>query len=97
FLSGDVADVLAALASAPSPRRYLSALADPPRKGLEPPVREALARLSVERLVYVSCYPATLARDAKALAPAYRLRSVTPVDMFPHTRHVECVAVFDRA
>lgn len=98
FLSGDasalVAD-LAAEASRPGGRRFAGAIVDPPRKGLEPPVREALARMGLERLVYVSCYPATLARDARALSGAFRLREVTPVDMFPHTRHVECVAVFD--
>jgi 23S rRNA (uracil1939-C5)-methyltransferase len=104
FLSGDVSAVLADLAGeAPRPggrrfagdRRFAGAIVDPPRKGLEPAVRESLARLGLERLVYVSCYPATLARDARALAGAFRLREIIPVDMFPHTRHVECVAVFD--
>lgn len=103
FLAADVADALT------KPERYLSeaglpsdaiasadaVIVDPPRKGMEPAVREALAGMRPARLVYVSCYPATLARDAKALAGAMRLKSVSPVDMFPHTRHVECVAVFD--
>jgi 23S rRNA (uracil1939-C5)-methyltransferase len=92
FLSGDASALVADLAGG---RRFAGAIVDPPRKGLEPPVREALARMGLERLVYVSCYPATLARDARALSGAFRLREVTPVDMFPHTRHVECVAVFD--
>lgn len=97
FLSGDVAEVLSGVGAAPSGRPFDSALVDPPRKGLEPAVRDSLLRLGLGKLVYVSCYPATLARDAAALAPGYRLIQVTPVDMFPHTRHIECVAVFERA
>jgi 23S rRNA (uracil1939-C5)-methyltransferase len=50
-----------------------------------------------KRLVYVSCNPTTLAPNAAQLVDAgYRLRQVTPVDMFPHTPHVECVALLDR-
>jgi 23S rRNA (uracil1939-C5)-methyltransferase len=68
---------------------------DPPRKGLEKPVREALAGLGAARIIYVSCNPISLARDARAWADAFRLVSLAPVDMFPHTRHLECVARFD--
>jgi 23S rRNA (uracil1939-C5)-methyltransferase len=71
-------------------------IVDPPRKGLDAKVRAALLDMAPARIVYVSCYPATLARDARALAPAYRLRSLAGVDMFPHTRHVECVAVLEK-
>ena len=68
---------------------------DPPRKGCEPAVLAALADNGVERIVYVSCNPATLARDAKALAGrGYRVQRVTPYDMFPHTGHVEVVMTF---
>lgn len=98
FLAGDVSQVVARLAdesASPGGRRFSGAIADPPRKGLEPQAREALGRLGLERFVYVSCYPATLARDAKALEDRFRLLSISPVDMFPHTRHVECVAVFE--
>lgn len=103
FLAADVAEALG------NPERYLgeaglpgdaiaragAVIVDPPRKGLEPKVREAVAGLGAARIVYVSCFPATLARDARAWAGAYRLASISPVDMFPHTRHVECVAVFN--
>lgn len=98
FIAGDASRVMAALAeeaSSPAGRRFAGAIVDPPRKGLDPQVREALGRLGLRRLVYVSCYPATLARDAQALQGRFKLISVQPVDMFPHTRHVECVAVFD--
>ena len=103
FLAADVAEALT------NPERHLeraglppdsvsgaqAVIVDPPRKGLEPAVRDALAGLGASRIVYVSCFPATLARDARAWAGKFRLASLSPVDMFPHTRHLECVAVFD--
>jgi 23S rRNA (uracil1939-C5)-methyltransferase len=70
-------------------------LVDPPRKGLEPAVFEALGRQPVQALVYVSCDPASLARDAKALgALGYRLERSRGVDLFPQTAHVESVNLF---
>ncbi len=69
---------------------------DPPRQGCQRPVLDALAERRIPRLVYVSCDPATLARDLKylcATASAYNLLSVQPLDMFPQTAHIECVAV----
>ncbi len=65
---------------------------DPPRKGTGLPALEAFARMAPDRIVYVSCNPATLARDLAALASrGYALREVQPVDMFPQTSHVESV------
>ncbi|MCS6845878.1 MAG: 23S rRNA (uracil(1939)-C(5))-methyltransferase RlmD [Caldilineales bacterium] len=73
------------------------ALLDPPRSGAGPEVVRHLARLGVPRLLYVSCDPATLARDAKLLlAAGYRLEQVQPVDLFPQTFHVETLALFTR-
>jgi 23S rRNA (uracil1939-C5)-methyltransferase len=74
-------------------------LLDPPRVGLPPPALEAIARSGVPRVVYVSCDPATLARDLRALCGegGYRLESVVPLDLFPQTHHVECVARLGRA
>jgi 23S rRNA (uracil1939-C5)-methyltransferase len=68
---------------------------DPPRAGCTPEALETLLALSVARIVYVSCDPATLARDAKGLlAGGYTLAWAQPLDMFPQTYHVECVALF---
>jgi len=65
---------------------------DPPRKGCAPETLEAIVEAKPERVVYVSCNPATLARDLKYLvAQGYKVQEVQPVDMFPQTAHVECV------
>ena len=69
---------------------------DPPRKGLAPDVVEAAASMEPERIVYVSCNPATQARDLALLDGEYSVRAVQPVDMFPHTHHVENVALLVR-
>jgi 23S rRNA (uracil1939-C5)-methyltransferase len=69
---------------------------DPPRQGCQQPVLDALVARKVPRVVYVSCDPATLARDLKYLCQAcaaYRLVEVQPLDMFPQTAHIECVAL----
>jgi len=67
---------------------------DPPREGLDAGVASWLNRVRPSRLVYVSCNPATLARDAGLLAEGYTLAKVRAVDLFPHTAHAECVALF---
>jgi 23S rRNA (uracil1939-C5)-methyltransferase len=70
---------------------------DPPRAGLSNKVIQRVVECGADRIVYVSCNPTTLAPNAAALGQAgYRLRRVRPVDMFPQTPHVECVAVLER-
>lgn len=88
--------VEAALMTMP-PGRFDTVVIDPPRTGASPEVVAGLVALQAPRLVYVSCDPATLARDAALLvAGGYRLTSVEAFDLFPNTAHVETVAVFDR-
>ena len=74
---------------------------DPPRKGLTDEARSALLELAPERIVYVSCNPATLARDLKifesgATGASYTVVQVQPVDLFPHTHHIESVTLLQR-
>ena len=72
-------------------------VADPPRAGFHPKALRALVSLAPARLVCVSCNPATLARDVADLIRAgYRLDWVQPVDMFPHTPHIEAIARLTR-
>ncbi len=77
--------------------KYDAVVLDPPRDGCARPVLEAVNRFGVRRVVYVSCNPATLARDCRLLASwGYRLESVKGFDMFPQTAHVESVAVLKK-
>ncbi len=64
---------------------------DPPRAGVDEPVIDVILRAAPERIVYVSCNPATQARDLALMDGMYRVEAVQPVDMFPHTHHVENV------
>lgn len=72
-------------------------IVDPPRKGLDQDVIDAIIKMSPSRLVMVSCNPATAARDAALLhSQGYVINAITPVDMFPRTAHVECVCLLKR-
>jgi 23S rRNA (uracil1939-C5)-methyltransferase len=71
-------------------------ITDPPRAGMHPDVIGHLIAAEPNRIVYVSCNPATQARDMKMLSEHYELKAAIPVDMFPHTHHIECIALLQR-
>ncbi len=66
---------------------------DPPRKGLDNNTINNLLKIKPKKIVYISCNPATLMRDLNKLEEKYEINKITPVDLFPFTKHVECVAV----
>ncbi len=70
-------------------------ITDPPRAGMHEDVVKMLLKLEAPKIVYVSCNPATQARDIKLLDEKYRVKKIRPVDMFPHTNHVENVALLE--
>jgi 23S rRNA (uracil1939-C5)-methyltransferase len=95
FYAGDIKDLL--------DDEFLSrhgrpdtVITDPPRAGMHEDVCKMLLKAEPERIVYVSCNPATQARDLKWLSDKYEISAVQPVDMFPHTMHVENVVRLDR-
>ena len=79
--------------------RYLKekdvVILDPPRKGVSKDLVASLKNNKIRKIVYVSCNPATLARDLELLKDTYRIGEIYPVDMFPYTIHTECVTVLD--
>jgi 23S rRNA (uracil1939-C5)-methyltransferase len=96
FFAGNVGEVVEELLERSGSPDVV--VVDPPRAGLAGKALRRLGRIGAPRLVYVSCNPTTLAGDVKALRAdhGYELLRVTPVDMFPHTPHVECVALLER-
>ena len=79
------------------PMDRTTVILDPPATGISPRVADLLAASRPSEILYVSCNPATLARDLAALGSAYRLTSVTPLDMFPQTAEIEVLAVLHPA
>jgi 23S rRNA (uracil1939-C5)-methyltransferase len=98
FLLGDLKDRLTKDTSWMSSHPHPDVLViDPPRNGMHPKVVEEILAIAPERIVYVSCNPATQARDAKLLCTEqYQLIKLQPVDMFPHTFHIENIALLHR-
>lgn len=96
FVLGDAAEEIPAMVA--RGMRPDVVIVDPPRKGVDQPLIASLLRALPRRIVYVSCNPATLARDVKLLTEdgEYTLDNATPVDMFPLSGHVECVASLSR-
>ena len=66
---------------------------DPPRKGLDNTTIENIKKIKAERVIYISCNPATLVRDLSKLEEKYEIKEIQPVDMFPFSHHVECCAL----
>jgi len=87
FICGDIREKLGEITSAPD-----VLIIDPPRAGMHKDVLAGVMGLSPFRIVYISCNPATLARDLGQMAEAYHVAEIQPVDMFPHTYHIEAVA-----
>jgi 23S rRNA (uracil1939-C5)-methyltransferase len=87
FILGDIRETLLAISRHPD-----VLIIDPPRAGMHKDVVKQVLALSPERIVYVSCNPSTLARDLSLLKEAYQVQEVQPVDLFPHTYHIESVA-----
>jgi 23S rRNA (uracil1939-C5)-methyltransferase len=92
FIAGDVRKTLPQLE-----RRPEVMVIDPPRAGMHPDVVRHVLTLEPQRIVYVSCNPATMARDIGLIKERYRILEVQPVDMFPHTYHIEAVARLEAA
>jgi 23S rRNA (uracil1939-C5)-methyltransferase len=92
FFSGDIKDMLTSdfIEKNGAPHTIIT---DPPRTGMHPDVIERILAISPGRIVYVSCNSATQARDLQLLNPLYRIERLRPVDMFPHTQHIESVAL----
>ncbi|MBW7886834.1 MAG: 23S rRNA (uracil(1939)-C(5))-methyltransferase RlmD [Bacteroidetes bacterium] len=93
FLCGDLKDLLTK--ETEWKERYASPnviIVDPPRSGMHPDAVEELGKMKAPKIIYVSCNPATFARDAQMLSHyGYAVEKIQPVDMFPHTYHIECV------
>lgn len=95
FYAGDMKDMLTGDFIAEHGRPDVIIL-DPPRAGIHPDVAEVILAAEPDRMVYVSCNPASQARDLAILCQKYRITAVRPVDMFPHTHHVENVVALER-
>lgn len=92
FYTGDVEEILPKIIK----DKYLKpniVFIDPPRKGLDNKTREVLLNLSADKIIYISCNPATFARDIAELEEKYKIEKIQPVDMFPYTSHCEVITV----
>ena len=95
FYAGDMKDILTDDFIAEHGRPDVI-ITDPPRAGMHPDVVQVILNAAPQRIVYVSCNPATQARDLQLLDVGYQVKAVQPVDMFPHTHHVENVVLLEK-
>jgi 23S rRNA (uracil1939-C5)-methyltransferase len=96
FISYDVKDYLSYIIPEADKNIFDTVIIDPPRSGLHPKAAEYLLKLEPKKIIYVSCNPSTQARDVKLLSEKYYITKIQPVDMFPHTFHIENVVRLDR-
>ena len=97
FIAQDATAFMRELAASGERPQPLVLLMDPPRAGSTPEFLEAAAALAPERIVYISCNPTTQARDVRQLVESgYEVRAIRPVDMFPHTDHVESIVMLEK-
>lgn len=95
FYAGDMKDILTNDFIAKHGRPDVI-ITDPPRAGMHPDVINVILNAAPKRIVYVSCNPATQARDLQLMDAEYKVAAVQPVDMFPHTPHVENVVLLEK-
>jgi 23S rRNA (uracil1939-C5)-methyltransferase len=91
FVQGDIKESLSKITVKPDVM-----IVDPPRAGMHKDVVRQVLEMGPEKIVYVSCNPATMARDLAVIKDSYNILEVQPVDMFPHTYHIESVAKLER-
>ena len=91
FISGEIRKNIIATPNSPD-----VIVCDPPRSGMHQDVVQAILNKKAGKVIYVSCNPTTLARDIQLMKNSYQLKEVQPVDMFPHTYHIESVALLER-
>jgi tRNA/tmRNA/rRNA uracil-C5-methylase (TrmA/RlmC/RlmD family) len=93
FIQGDASRIFAEVRFSPA---RTAVIIDPPRKGSDEAFLEQLLDFGPQRIVYVSCNPATQIRDLAKLVPLYRITKIQPFDLFPQTKHLECVVTLER-
>jgi 23S rRNA (uracil1939-C5)-methyltransferase len=93
FESSDVKDYLLQIKN--ETNRYETIILDPPRSGIHPKAAEYILDYEPKKIIYVSCNPTTQARDLHLMEEKYKITKIRPVDMFPHTFHIENVVRLD--
>ncbi|MGB9696090.1 MAG: 23S rRNA (uracil(1939)-C(5))-methyltransferase RlmD [Ignavibacteria bacterium] len=98
FIKADIKEFLETLVKKNLYNKYNKIILDPPRSGLHPKVCSLLTELDIEKICYISCNPITQARDLKVICEKgkYKITSIQPVDMFPHTYHIENIVQLEK-
>ena len=97
FFQGDIKDVLTDNQEIKTIEKPDISIVDPPRSGLHPKALKNIIKLDQKKIIYISCNPSTQARDLKELiSHGYKVKNIQPVDMFPHTPHIESVVTLTK-